>query len=334
MRKLASIQQISKLEAIPNADNILKATILGWTVVVSKNDGFVEGDKCIFFEIDSVLPADAAWAAFLSKYNFRLKTIRLKGALSQGLALPLKIFPEPMNILNVGVDVTELLSVIKFEPPAIDDTSISGWFPIIIPKTDEIRIQSVVELLQELPGKQLYISTKLDGQSCTFFRPLDGSEVILCKRNVTIKRGDNHLTRLCEKYNLDVVLPPGVAIQGELCGPGIQKNRLGLKEADCWLFNVFILPEGEYCSLAQLIAITGSLKMKTVPIEEIFEANGKEHVQLDWWLERAKGLYENFGDGKNRKEGIVVRSTSNILAGDTRISFKVISNDFLLKDEQ
>jgi RNA ligase (TIGR02306 family) len=122
MRKLASVQKIENLTAIPNADKIELARILGWNVVVKK-DEFKVGDLCVYFEIDSILP-NKPWAEFLKDSNgkiHKLKTIKLRGQISQGLALPVDILfnnnpRELKELLIVGKDVTEYLGVTKWEP--------------------------------------------------------------------------------------------------------------------------------------------------------------------------------------------------------------------------
>lgn len=77
MRTLASIQRIDALEPIAGADQIEKAKILGWELVVKKNE-FKVGDLCIYCEIDSVLPEKPEFE-FLRPRKFRVKTIRLRG---------------------------------------------------------------------------------------------------------------------------------------------------------------------------------------------------------------------------------------------------------------
>lgn len=91
-RKLASIQQIKHIEPIPNADNIVKLSINGWSVVSKKNE-FKIGDFCVYFEIDSFLPITDQRFSFLEKSSkakmddeigLRLRTIKLKNQISQG----------------------------------------------------------------------------------------------------------------------------------------------------------------------------------------------------------------------------------------------------------
>lgn len=96
-RKMATVQQIVSISPIEGADAIEVARVLNWDIVVKKGE-FAVGDFAVYFEIDSWIPT--ALAPFLTKpghfpksYNGvegeKLRTIRLRGALSQGLLLPL-----------------------------------------------------------------------------------------------------------------------------------------------------------------------------------------------------------------------------------------------------
>ena len=342
-RKLASIQKILDIQPIPDADAIEVATIQGWKVVVKKGD-FQIGDLAIYFEVDSFLPICETFE-FLRKgcykrlvdgtEGFRLRTIRLRKQLSQGLLMPIEILRHDFGLLsdestgefddfiwNEGDNVTELVNVIKYDPPLpaclAGDTI--GRFPSFLIKTDETRIQSIPEKLEELKGKHYYITTKLDGTSATFYNK-DG-DLGACSRNLEKKYNeDNTFWKMADKYNLKTVLQNGIALQGEIVGPGIQKNPLMLKDIDFYVFNGFNIPEARYFTLAELIVFTKDNGLKMVPIEEV---NDEFNYTLDELLERAKGKYE--GTERN-KEGIVVRSL------DKSISFKVLNNDFLLKEE-
>jgi RNA ligase (TIGR02306 family) len=332
-RKLVSVQRIDALEPIAGADNIVKARVMGWDVVVKKHE-FSPGDPCVFFEIDSVLPDGKPWAEFMRPRGFRVKTARLRGVLSQGLALPVDILPEGTELPEDGTELRELLGVVKYEPVIPDTREIAGAFPGQVPKTDEIRLQSALGVLDEMRGVDFFVTTQLDGTSATYFRPLDG-ELVACSRNWALVRGPNPVWRMAETYALERVIPPGFAIQGELCGPGIQKNRLGLTEHDLFVFSVYDTRAGRFLDHAELVAFCAERALRTVPVEEVVEGGDAAAFphSLELWLERAKGLYAGT---KNRKEGIVVRplrdAQSPTLGG--RLSWKVINNDFLLKDEE
>jgi RNA ligase (TIGR02306 family) len=329
-RRLVSIQTIDEVGAIEGADNIMQARVMGWTVVVKKGE-FAPGDPCVFFEIDSVLPDGPAWSEFLRARGFRVRTIKLRGVLSQGLALPL-------SILEGGdaprdVDLRAQLGVTKYEPVLPDSREIAGGFPTWVPKTDEIRLQSALGVLDELRGHGFYVSTKCDGTSATYARE-EQTGFVACSRNWALVRGDNHVWRLAERYQLEERLPVDFAIQGEICGPGIQHNRLGLAQIELFVFSVYDIRAAKFLELDGLLAFCAERGLSTVPIEHVVRADqaaSYEHT-LAGWLEAARGTYAGT---KQRKEGIVVRplveTQSAVLGG--RLSFKVINNDFLLKDD-
>jgi RNA ligase (TIGR02306 family) len=213
-----------------------------------------------------------------------------------------------------------------------DTREIAGPFPPRVPKTDEVRLQSAPGVLDEIRGREFYVSTKCDGTSATYVRDEDG--LVAASRNWALRTGANYIWRLAERYQLADRLPRDFAIQGEVCGPGIQKNRLGLGEIDLLVFNVYDLRAAQYLTFDDFCTFCFKHGLTTVPIERVVrgaEAAVFEH-SLEGWLEAARGLYAGT---RQRKEGIVVRPLveqhSVTLGG--RLSFKVISNDFLLKDE-
>lgn len=344
MRKLASIQRITKLNPIPNADKILQAEIMGWTVVVGKSE-FKVGDLCVFCEIDSVLPKDKDWAQFMKPKKYRVRTCKLRGCLSQGLALPMNVLKgikSPYKTFldkllgrvgwREGNDVTELLGISKHDASAprgpksgfkIGKTQ--GNFPSFIPKTDEPRIQSNMRLLHQITNRILYVTTKIDGTSSTFYK--HNGHFGCCSRNLERKRfPENIYWDMAKKYKLEEVIPEGFALQGEIAGPGIQGNRLGLEETQLFIFNVFDIKKGKYVDfelISDFLNTGEGNSVPFVPIDCRVQRLEKEQVtDKNFWLELAKGKYPS---GYPR-EGIVVRTID-----EPRISFKVINNDFLLK---
>lgn len=332
-RKLVSVQSIDALSPIAGADNIEQARVMGWTVVVKKGE-FAVGDSCVFFEIDSVLPDGPGWSEFMRPRGFRVKTLRLRGVLSQGLALPMSILDgQPGQPVDPDLDLRYSLGVEKFEPVLPDMREVAGPFPPRVPKTDEIRLQSALGVLDEIRGQEFYVSTKCDGTSATYVRDENGLSA--ASRNWSLSRGENNVWRLAERYQLEERLPVGYAIQGEVCGPGIQNNRLGLGQVDLFVFNVYDLRAGGYLSFYEFRNFCDVNGLRTVPIESVVRDDTALDFMhsLDGWLDLARGTYAGT---KQRKEGIVVRplveQRSLTLGG--RLSFKVINNDFLLKDEE
>lgn len=340
MRKLASVQQIKYVNSIPDADSIETVGVLGWECV-SKKGEFRPEDKCIYFEIDSLLPEipefeflrKSCWKPNLNKYL--LRTVKLRKQLSQGLALPLTVFPK-LAELEVGTDATDLLGIEKYEPPIpaaiIGDARSFNW---MISKTDEVRVQldDEYKFIDSLFGKPYYISLKLDGTSSTFLIDPKDETFHVCGRNYSYKRNDDHsFWKIADKYNIEQGLRDfwengfRIAIQGECVGPGIQKNPLGLTAPDLYVFNVVDINTNAKLDLNKSLSVTEQLGLKFVPI---LEKGEKFNYTKDDLLEKAKGKYsEHFSSAKpsQEREGVVIRS----LCGE--ISFKAINNDFLLKE--
>lgn len=182
-RKLVTIRTVSALIPIDKCDNITLAIIDGWSVIVKKSE-FKVNDSCLFFEIDSFIPASDTRFEFLKKTTeyegttgYRLKTMKMKGVISQGLALPLSMFPE---ITNTSLeDYSATLAVIKYDNfiqdmsqrPGLKTGRPSGSFPSFIPKTDQERIQNLTHLWKTVdPETTFEESLKLDGSSMTCYK--------------------------------------------------------------------------------------------------------------------------------------------------------------------
>jgi len=103
-RSLAHIEEIVSLTPIEGADRIETAMILGWYVVVKKGE-FSVGDKVVYIEVDSMLP-ETEWSEFMRERKFRVKTIKLRKQISEGIVFPLSILPK--KGYRTGQDVTEI----------------------------------------------------------------------------------------------------------------------------------------------------------------------------------------------------------------------------------
>ena len=343
IRKLASIQRVWQIEPIEGADRIELVSVLGWKCVVKKSE-FSVGDLGVYFEVDSFLPMRPEFEFLrntsyrksdLLGEGYRLKTQRFKGVLSQGLLLPLSMFPEIPKDVSIGDDVTELLGVKKWEIEERASTggTIIGTLPSCIPHTDEIRIQSMPELLKEFSGCFYYISTKMDGSSHSV--AWDNGEYHVTGHNyeyaddgkssfyeyIKKRLPADRMQSYCGRHRIK-----SLVIQGELCAPGIQNNRLKLAKPTWYVFNVII--DGERVGLYKMLYVCADLGLDNVPIEERGR-NLPEQLSVDGLIERAKGVYK-FGC---QKEGIVVRPLvpkwSELL--NAPLSFKVLNNDYLLK---
>lgn len=347
MRKLASIKTIDKIEPIEGADMIELATIGGWKVVVAKNVGHQVGNKVVYCEIDSYLPIEPEFE-FLRKSSykkmvdgtegFRLKTIRLRGQYSQGLILPLAEAIDVMKrrngevyaeMLQEDMDVSELLGITKWDPPVPANLAglAKGNFPSFIQKTDEERIQNLSQDLERWKAEnvQFYITEKLDGSSATFY--LRDGEFGVCSRNLELKETeDNTYWKVARELKIEEKLRElgrNIAIQGELIGEGIQKNRYKIKGQTVRFFNVFDIDKFEKVSRDEFLeVIVDKLGLETVPVHML---NLPLVHDVEGLLKLAEG--KSFLNSDTEREGLVIRSLDN------SISFKAISNKFLLKNE-
>lgn len=362
-RKLASVQKIKAVKPIEGADRIEIVQVLNWDCVASKGE-YQVGDMVIYFEIDSLLPdipafeflKGSSWSQKLNKYKIR--THKFRGQISQGLVIPIRQLTEIYNQINKsalssidydeGDDLTALLKIEKYEPPVsngpLGDIINHEWY---VPKTDEERIQVCAEnvLPEYMKSEQgdWYTSVKLDGTSCT--AGLFEDAFLIGGRNQWYK-DDNMYTTTVRKYITEEKLRAYqettgmyVVFQGELCGPGIQCNRLGLKEKDWFVFNVFTSDTGKMdsytkCDLLNMLNICEYFGLKTVPLVP-FEAkfDFKTTTDIDETVENLLKYvdsikYRTFFDDASPNqiaEGAVFRMN------DMSYSFKVISNKFLLK---
>lgn len=329
-RKLASIQKIKKLQAIPDADRIELATILGWKVVVKKGE-FNEGDLVIYCEVDSVLPERPEFE-FLRDNKFRIRTIMLRGQVSQGIVFSTTLLPEHVMI-EEGKDVTDVLGIRKYEPPIPINLAgeVLGAFPSFIPKTDEPRIQGIPEFLDIYHGYSFYISEKVDGTSGTYF--WNDGEFGVCSRNWELKDDDTNLfwilakrENFLEKLN---AYGKNIAVQGELLGPGVQSNKYALSKHRLFLFAVFDINTGAYYPYKDFINFVKEYDFETVPIidENYILKNSIEELVA---LSKGKSAL----NPEILREGIILRCLDErIKESYKKISFKVLNPDFLLKFE-
>jgi RNA ligase (TIGR02306 family) len=333
-RKLASISRISEIQEIPGADLIELALVDGWKVVVAKEVGHKVNDLVVYCEIDSFLPIREEFE-FLRKSSykkmgdqegFRLKTIRLRGQVSQGLILPMSVFALYPSNPTEGDDVTEALDIVKYEPPIPAELAgkVKGMFPSFIRKTDEERIQNLASEYEEMKKHTYYVTEKLDGSSATFY--YNNGEFGVCSRNLELLETEgNTFWKVARELDLENKLKEygiNLSVQGELIGEGIQGNPYKIKGQTVRFFNLFDIDLQVYHSLSVFKETMKVLGLETVPV---LDTHFHLPPTIDKLLLMADGKSElnpNFD-----REGIVIRSL------DRKISFKVISNKFLLNEK-
>lgn len=332
-RKLASIVKIIDIQPISGADAIEVALVKGWKVVVKKGE-YKANDLAVYYEIDSFLPIKPEFE-FLRKSSFkkmgqhegfRLKTIKLRGQLSQGLLTPI-----PEGILNPkeGDDLTEALDILKYEPPIPAQLAgkIKGNFPSFIPKTDEIRIQNFQAEVGFSPaGERVYITEKLDGTSFTCYYK-DG-EFGVCGRNWELtETADNSLWNMAKLLDLKQKLTnlgKNIALQGELIGNGINGNLYHLREHKLYFFTGYDIDKKQRMPFDMLEWILFKLDLQMVPVIDSNTVLPQGDI-VDYMLLSAEG--ESKINPEVGSEGIVVRGL------EKEFSFKAISNQYLMSKE-
>jgi RNA ligase (TIGR02306 family) len=338
MRKMATIRKIDDIRPIVGADAIECAVVGGWMVVIKRGE-FAVGDLAVYCEIDSWVPHNLA--PFLSKgqepreFNGvkgeRLRTVKLRGQISQGLLLPLSVFPHSLGFdyatdRTVGEDVSEWLKIQKYEPPVPAQLAgeVRGMFPSFIPKTDQERIQNLTVELEEwrAAGLSWEVTEKLDGSSMTVYAVADDEGV--CSRNLNLKPNPNNsLWSVAIRNNLIAKIRQtgrNLALQGEIIGEGIQGNRYKIRGQEFYLFDIYDIDMGKYLTPNERRDIANTLDIRHTPMlkcDEVLEVCTVAHI-LKW----AEGVATQ---GGMEREGIVFK------CNEREVSFKSISNKFLLK---
>ncbi len=285
MRKLATVRNISDIKPIPGADLIELAIVDGWQCVIKK-DTLSVGQMVIYCEVDSVLPIHPEYeylrkSCYVQKdwlpngEGFRLRTIKLKKQVSQGLLLPLSAAYGLDDSKPIyGEDVSDALGIIKWEPPIPAKLSglVKGNFPSYIPKTDQERVQNLTrEVFHDNPDTLWEVTLKLDGSSCTFYHK-DG-EVGVCSRNMNLKleqTGNAFVDMFHRLVLAEKLLEYGnIAVQGELMGPKIQGNREGFSDYAFYAYDIWDIDRQQYLPSNQRNAILDRLGLGLVPVLEL-----------------------------------------------------------------
>lgn len=368
-RKLASIQRIVSISPIPGADRIVVAQVLGWQCVIKK-DEFKVGDLVVYFEVDSILPQKPEFE-FLRERKFRIRTIKLKKQISQGLIMPLSILPPDIK-MKEGDDVTTILGVIKHDPEGKAEqaliekekrgpvmrflmgitlfrkvylklnTTIKGNWPIDLcgSKTDEQRIQTIAKYLMEHYDEEWYISEKCDGQSGTFFtyyKKVWGRTkkcFSCCSRNIWLKTKNNsNYWKIADQLELEKKLK-GLEDLYSIQGEICGEGIQGnkYKIKGIDLYVFNVIKNGTRLSLNDVITFCEDNGLKFVPIVDECFVPAKE-IGENKTVQEVVNYMVELSKGKSK---LFDRTREGIVCRvktNPLISLKVINPDFLLEEE-
>lgn len=342
-RELVKLVTVDSVRPVANADALDLVSVGGWNVV-SQKGLYNPGDQAWYFEIDSLLPLDNPAFAFLAARGVReyegrpyhrLKTVKLRGQISQGLLVPYAELS-----VAAGGTYTEALGVLKFDDvftvnAGNGDTA--GSFPSQFgSKTDAERVQNLSGVWSQIQAErsEWMPTEKIDGCSLSVFRDFEGN-LRVCSRNWEVKDGGNVYWNAVRQYqSLVDLLPPGDGFQAEIYGEGIQGNRLGIKGKRIAVFNYTsggsalgyddwpdkFLHEATDANLAPIFTDSAghTLSLPETLEEAVAQADGiKSTISKD---RLAEGIVWTHRDGK-------------VLLDLGRHCFKVVSNKWLLKNE-
>lgn len=352
MRKLVTFRTVQEIRPM-DADKLELALIDGWQVVVNKGD-FTVGSVGTYFEVDSFLPERpefeflraSSFRKMGDESGFKLKTIRLRSQLSQGLLLP----PALLGLTGNEEDPAELLGVKLWEPPIPAQLAgtVMGMFPSFIPKTDQERVQNLtgklwgtgrtitytdaegLEVTKELPAatkRQYDVSEKLDGSSMTVY---DHEGVFgVCSRNLDLKEDENNsYWKAANRHHLrDRLKGRELALQAELVGEGIQGNPYKLKDQFMYVYDIYDITRRMYLSPEDRLEFLARElpDVKTVPLLA-------RHFELPETLDELLAFVQGKSalNPQKEREGLVFKEEGESVS---RFSFKGISNSYLLKQK-
>lgn len=350
IRKMTSVKTITNLTMIPDSDFIELATVNnGWDVVVKKGSHKIN-EQVVYFEIDSIIPAsDDRFLTIFSQekpknyqtnngfsFGWKLHTKKIRGKISQGLIMPLSEFPEINE--NNQLDLDNLLNIQKHEP-YIESREAKGTFPYYIKKTSLERVQNIWDEISL--DEKFYATLKVDGLSMTIFNyENDGKNTGVCSNGVMLKEDKMNaytntaknfkILEKIQKFNFDnfselkfkTPLNNNIAIQGEVYGLGLEKNREKIKTIEFVGFNIYSIDNQQSLLPQNTFKIFEDMNIPHVPViykEKSLRELGVSTLADLLELANLESLHGQIA------EGLVFRSCERDFA------FKVINNQYLCK---
>lgn len=382
MRKLVSVVTVENVSAIEGADNIVVVTMAGkcWKVICKKGD-FAPGDSAVYFEIDSFIGVcdeleflrDRCYKKFTNSIGetvedgYRIKTIKLRGVVSQGLLIPINAetgalsdegYEEKYNVRHYDEVYEKMMSQPGVLGKSLGNNAL-GVFPSFIPKTDEERLQNLSVYFNDPVIEEMGFECthKNDGSSMTvFYSPTIKPDAPygVCSRNLQLKLdAGGKYTEVAAALKLESALKfiyensgKEIAVQGELVGPNINGNKDKYTDFNFTVFRIYDITNAKWMVPEERYSLVRMMGLQHVPVVIPYFKDGvvTEYRTVDpvkyidnmWpvqWFKLLTNMDEflAFVDTKtihgNPLEGMVWKSI------DGTVSFKVINNRYLLKNE-
>lgn len=357
MSNLASVQTIISIAPIPGADNIEVAEILGWKVVVAKKDNLKPGDRVVYIQIDTIVP-DRSQFEFLRERKFRVRTIKLRKQISQGLIIPL-----PGGWCDTeGYDVTDLLGIKKYEKidnnpanyekPRVPKVWYRKWvylfkynilykafpglrrklrskFPThLVSITDEERIQNIPHILDKYYGKLFNLSYKLDGSSITIIhqKVFGKSKYRICSRRFELhdKKNDWYRVFKSTQFENEIIklcmyyLTSDIIVQGECIGK-FNGNYHNIPVEKIMLFNIYV--KGKRLLPYDFNQVCRMLNIPHCPLyKQVILIHSMPGIL-------AESQIKDILNPQVEAEGLVWRCLED------NFSFKVVNDNYLVKEQ-
>ncbi len=313
--KIATVEIIENIYPHTNADVIELAKVLGYQCVIKK-DMYQIGEKVIFIQPDTVLP-EVEWSEIYRKSGKRVKAKRLRGEWSFGIVEKLSLLPNDDYV--IGQEISEILGIIKYEPPLPQNLQAKGHLPFNIPKTDEDRYQNLN--ITEYYGKLVDVTLKVDGQSASYYYKNGVCGVLARTFELKPDHSNNYtnhierynifekLKQYCTKYNVNLVL------RGESYGSSIQKSKKNpySQMSSGWLcYSVYLIDEMRYTNPGEKHYFMNVCQELELPLVPIIEQNVILTPELVTYYDEGLQKYKD-----NYFEGVVIKGEG--------FSFKVIN---------
>ena len=329
MHDLAKVSVIQSIRPIEGKDRIVLARVENYDTIVTKD--FSVGDRVVYIFYDSILPSTNEAFDFLRKRCFNkkldgyhIKPMKMGGVISEGLVMPLSILPKNREY-SVGDIVTEDLGIRPYLPPEESGPSSKvGSYPPLVPKSDEDNIESVYGYWNDWKDLDFYVTEKVEGAAGTWIYRKEDDSFHVYSHNWEVDGGfwadaaDNNslgekMKAYAERHNLD-----DLVLQGECCGPGIQKNIYHLNKADIFFYGMMDT-NGKRCGFEDFRSALCEMELRMVPL--VYET-ARLPENIDMILSDCVGM--SLIEKDVPREGLVWRTKGT----DRNVHFKVKSRPY------